>query len=331
MIKGERRKDIPEKIEWIQSQLSDYDIYRFYLGDFTIGIPFCNPFRGENNPSMDIREFDNGDRLFHRDYGDMNYRGGPFDLVMQKYRCDLTSAIKWIEKDFGLSDTGGKTGNRIITWEQPASIPRNPPKFHIVTRKFTHEELRWWSLLLQDKTDLQREYIYAPQEIYRNLKRLPMKKTDLVFCYYYPELDKWKIYRPGKPKRSKETPVQEWKWDTNLPFIWTENLEAMKGVEKGLLLGKKKDRMYLSKLLETDKICNIQAEDPSCLIPEALQILKEIPNRWANGDNDPKGKEFTGWLGIQGFNTILGDMPDLGLVEGHQAVINYFKTNGFYE
>lgn len=327
MIKGERRRSPLERSEEIFQHLTEYDIYRFYLGDFTKGEPFCNPFRGESNPSMDVRELN--DRLFHHDYGDMYWRGGCLDLVMQRYGCDLASAIKWIEKDFGLSDVGGKSSARIVTWQQPLSIPRNPPKFHIITRPFNAEELKYWSSYLQDISDLRRENIYVPQTIYRNLKRLPIRKGELLFCYYYPDIDKWKLYRPGKPKRTKDTPLQDWKWDTNLDFKVVENLEVMRGSQKGLLTGKKKDRMYLMKLLETDKICNVQAEDPACLPDEALEILKGMPQRWANGDDDPKGKEFTGWLEGQGFSTILGDMPDMGQEQGHEAVKQYFKSKGW--
>lgn len=325
MISGERRIDPPEREE-ILAKISEYDIYRYYLGDFVIGSPFCNPLRGEANPSMVVREYNT--HLYHTDYGSDWYRGDCFDLVSQKYGCDYNNALLWVQKDFGLSDQAGRTG--IVTWKQPEGMSKKPLKLHVVTQRPTQEFLSWWNTYLQDISDLRRENVYCPREIYRNLRKLPMKKTDLIICYYYPEVDKWKIYRPYKTKKTKDTPPEDWKWDTNLDFTHVENLSPLVGAQKGLLTAKKKDRMYLAKLLETDKICNVQAEDPATVNEKTLGVLKEIPNRWGNGDDDEKGHRFTNWLGKEHeFKTIQGDFPDMGRELGHKAVLHHFKLKGF--
>lgn len=323
MIQGQRRQQPSQEIF---SRISAYDVYRFYLGDFQVNTPFCNRLRGESNPSLIIRE-DNG-QLYHFDNGDTHYRGNCVELVMQKYFCDYSTALKWIKKDFGLSD---ETVERspVITWKRPIETQKRPPKIHVVTRKPTNEEIQWWNRLLQSTDDLKRENIYFPREIYRNFQRLPVDKLELTICYYYPDVDKWKIYRPGMPKRTKETPPHKWKWDTNLPFDYIENLGAMQFANRGLLTAKKKDRLYLSKILETDKICNVQAEDPACVSDDTMVVLKGIPEMWGNGDNDAKGLQFTEFLAMEGFKTVNGDFPDLGLSLGHETVLNYFKTHGW--
>lgn len=333
MIRGEKRLDLEERIHRIFRRVSDYDIYRLYLGDFPLNDLFCNPIRGENNPSMDIRDF-NG-RLFHRDYASMEYRGGPIDLVRQKYGFDLLNAIKQIEKDFGLDNEGGKVTSNIITWKQPPIEIKRPPKISVVVRKPLSEELLWWSNRLQDLSDLKRENVYFPKDIYRNYKRLP--SVPMTFCYYYPTVDKWKIYRPLQPKHGKGTPPHLWKWDTNLiPFDFVENIEAVKGQKKALLVGKKKDRMYLQKLLAFDGIANVQAEDPACISEETLQVFEAIPERWITGDNDRKGREFVECLNNSGFKDlrtppIVGgtDYVDMGLSLGHLEVYHHFKERGF--
>lgn len=326
MIYGERK--ITVSADTILSQISQWDIYRLYLGDITLGEPFCNPLRQESNPSMVVRE--HLGKFRHMDYGDSFYKGGCFDLVEQKYYCDYNNALKWVMKDFGLSENGGNSGNRIITWSQPHISMKRPPSIHVVTRKHNKEELDWWARLLQGETELKRENVYSPKGIYRNYKKVPIPKGDLVICYYYPTLDKWKLYRPNKPKsRTKDTPVHEWKWDTNLDTGVSENLDAVRGAESALLTAKKKDRMYMMSLLQTDKICNVQAEDPVFLSEEVLSVFQEIPTKWANGDDDEKGRLFTNWLSPKGFGPVLGDFPDMGVALGHEAVLNHFKQIGW--
>lgn len=327
MIQGERRFSTEERIKRIYERISEFDIYRFYLGSFPINEPFCNPFRNDTHPSMDVREMNIG-RLMHHDYGDDRYRGGCIDLVMQKYFCDLPAAVAQIERDFGIDQTKKGMKPAVVTWETPTIIAKPPPKIHVSTRKPTNEELRWWSDRLQDISDLKREHIYFPRDIYRNHQRLPDSGM-LTICYYYPDVDKWKIYRPSAAKRQKDTPAYKWKFDTNLPFDYIENLEAVRGATKSILIGKKKDRLYLQKLLEIDEICNVQAEDSACLSEEVLEVLRNIPDRWGCGDDDNKGKQFTGWLETKGFRTILGDMVDLGMERGHQVVIDHFKQSGW--
>ncbi len=332
MIQG-TRKEIVEK-EDIFKYVSPYDIYRLYLGNFEIGEVFCNQLRGESNPSLVVREYMGG--FHHFDYGSSTYRGDCFNLVMQKYGCDYPSALQWILKDFGIATVGGKSSK--VTWKQPDIIKvRKPPKFHIITRKYNQDELRWWSDRLQDISDLKRENIFAPKEIFRNYKKVYLPPGDLVFCHYYPELDKWKIYRPLRGKRERDTPVHEWKWDTNLPPTVVENIDSLSGAAKGLLTKSTKDRIYLMKLLEMDKIASVQAEDAIFFPQSAIDIFQQIPDRWVNSDNDKKGKEFSWWLttnyGYKHINApddIQGtDFVDMGLSQGHEAVRNHFKIKGF--
>ena len=46
MITGVKRLDLDERIDRIFRTVTDYDIYRLYLGPFEIGELFCNPLRG---------------------------------------------------------------------------------------------------------------------------------------------------------------------------------------------------------------------------------------------------------------------------------------------
>lgn len=327
MITGQRRLDNQERVDLILDKIGEYAIYRYYLGEFELGIAFCNPLRNDTSPSMTVIE--RNDSLAHMDYGDGRYQGRCIDLVMQKHWCDFPTALSWIERDFGLNDSSIPDRGKAPVMDQPMRQRRPPPKIHVVTRNFNLDELRWWGDRLQGIYELKRENVYAPKEIYRNYRR-SFVGDGLVFCYYYPDVDRWKIYRPyGTKDRNKETPASKWKWDGNLGFQYAENLEGIEGAKRALLCGKKKDRMYLSALLQTNTICNVQAEDPSCLSNETLLAWRSVAEPWGNGDDDTKGHQFTEFLGGLGFKTLQGDFVDIAMERGHEYVLQHFKNQGF--
>ena len=152
-----------------------------------------------------------------------------------------------------------------------------------------------------------------PREIWRNKKKLYLGNL-LTFCYYYPDINGWKLYRPFAPKKDKNTPVHKYKWDTNIPFNHVENLDGLEGCEFGMLGKSKKDRMVLMKALETTCIASIQAEDPACVSDRTIQIFKDIPKKYAVMDNDKRGKETSWWLTKEhGFKHV--NVPDKFLKE----------------
>ena len=68
----------------ILNQISDYEIYSYYLGHaFQIGKIMSSPFRTDNKPSFNIYKdkFYNG--LLHKDFGDSRFVGDCFSFVQQ--------------------------------------------------------------------------------------------------------------------------------------------------------------------------------------------------------------------------------------------------------
>lgn len=325
--------------EWILERVSSYDIYRFYLGDFPVNRAFCNPIRGEQNPSMVVSN-KNGDYM-HIDFGNYFYRGDCFSLVMQIKGCSFSEALEDISVSMGLRH-GKVLKSSVITWEQPKITPKIPPLIQITTRNPTKEELSYWNDYFQDISDLKRENIMFPKNIYRNRKKLPMKKNELVFCYFYPDVEKWKIYRPFAQKRTKTTPPQDWKWDTNLDYHYVEDLKSINNCNTALLTKSKKDRLVLRKALEIECIASVQAENPACLLQEDLEyFIKNSVNRITIADNDKQGKEFSWWLtnnygfkhcnvpdNLKSFDGTqkLKDFAEVGKNYGLEAIFNHFHN-----
>lgn len=306
-IKGPTMERVLEKI-------STYDIYRFYHGNFKLNEVTVNRHRGEKDPSLIIgNKLSN--ELTHKDFGDYDWRGDAFHFVMQIHHCDFMTALNIIDRDFNLGLGGRKVeGKRIVTWEQPEMLTKRPPIIQVLTLPtLTNEGWKYWGDHYQGEEDIRRENIYMPKEIWRNKRRIYLGKL-LTFCYYYPEIDRWKIYRPYAEKKEKQQPIHLWKWDTNVPFNYIENLGNIKGCKWAALGKSKKDRMVIMKALETECIANVQAEDAACMTQEALDIYHEVPTRIAITDNDKKGKEFSWWLTKEhGFKHC--NVPDKHLTE----------------
>jgi hypothetical protein len=294
MIKG-KKKEARLTSEEILSMVSPYDIYRYYQGPFKLNTVCINKCRGEKDPSLII-----GNKLTreltHKDFGDYNWRGNCFNFVQQIYKCDFPTALRIISKDFGLVDSSISVKS-VITWEKPNVELKPPPLFHIIYySKMSKRGLDYWGKLEQGEDDLKRENIFQPKEIWRNRRRLPLGDL-LTFVYYYQSIDKWKIYRPFAPKKIENTYLNHWKWDSNVPFDYIDNISSInKDCSKVFLSKSKKDRMVLMKALQTNCIGDVQAEDPACLSEETLNIFKSVDNRYCVMDNDKKGKEFSWWL-----------------------------------
>jgi hypothetical protein len=139
-----------------------------------------------------------------------------------------------------------------------------------------------------------------------------------------------------------KTPMNQWKWDSNVPFDYVDNLKAITTDCQRVIMAKsKKDRMVLMKALGTDCIADVQAEDPACISEEVIGRFTQVPERLIVSDNDKKGKEFSWWLTKNhGFKH--ANVPDKYLTEGPkctdfadlcyhygmETVVNYFKTKG---
>ncbi len=107
---GKKKKELSP--EYILSKVSEYEIYRYYLGyDFNIGQAVLSPFRKEENPSLTIRVNSNGE-IRHKDWTDSEKCGGCIDFVMQLFNEDFYASLRRIDKDFGLGVLGNNENER---------------------------------------------------------------------------------------------------------------------------------------------------------------------------------------------------------------------------
>ena len=262
MIKGRKKTRLTP--EAILSKISTYDIYRFYQGPFKINEVCVNKHRGEKDPSLIIgNKLSQG--LTHKDFGDYSWRGDCWNFVMKIFNCDFSTALRIVDRDFGLGLQEGKLVDikpSIITWNTPEITIKRPPIIQVIYySKMGKRHLDYWSNFHQEEDDLKKEHIYQIKELWRNKKKVPL--GDLItYGYYYPEIDKWKIYRPFAPKKLENTPINQWKWDSNIPFDHVDFTGCPADCKRIFVTKSKKDKMVLRKALGTQCVIDVQAEDP---------------------------------------------------------------------
>ncbi len=335
------------KEEWVQQEK---DKILKYVTEADIAIGFWptgrelkfntaikSPFRTDECPSFIIGNKYGG--ITYKDMGDYNFRGDIWKFVQQIEGLQtFRQVIDKIDQRFNLGYSNKKVeGQKIITWEQPKLEIKPPPLIQVSVRKFNKTELTWWNLRSQDISDLKREEIYAPSTIYRNRKKIELMEH--TYCYWCPDICKWKLYRPLAPKRVKNTPVWQWKWDNSIGTLtYVENLNKMKGAI-GILNKARKDRMVIRKATGIDAICSVQAEDPSALTDETLyQIWTNCETKVVVSDSDKKGKVFSHWLtdehGYIHCNTPdeylpeVNDFDGMAVKYGLDSVTKHFRSKG---
>jgi len=328
MYLGKRKENLePISIELILSKIGDYDIYRYELGNFTIGTAFCNPLRKDKNPSMVIYMGQSG-HLFHRDYADDNYKGGCFDLICQKYGLTLDKAIEKVATDFGIKNRSSQEYKKIISqYTKPILDIKKHALIQVSVRRWEEKDLEYWKQYGITLDQLKREEVYCVNEWFLNRKKQVIRPGELCFTYRYAE--GFKIYRP---ERSSD----DGKWISNITTKEVENLAVLKEANKVLIVKSKKDRLTLENIVPDLAIVNVQNESTSAYTDEFLNVLKN-KDVWISFDSDPPGKKasikITTEFGYKHINVPdryfeqdgIKDWADLYKIYGKEPIIEHLK------
>lgn len=332
-VKGKKKGELsPENI---LSKVSDYEIYRYYLGhEISPREAMLSPFRKEQNASFTIRMNDSMEWR-HKDWTDSEKCGGCIDFVMQLFNEDFYSSLRRIDRDFGLGIIGKNEAERIVGLRPPTppSIEKQLPKhFLVVSKPYTQQDLEYWAQYHITPEELIANQVYSVKKLYIDRQLYPLPDNELVFGYLFG--DKWKIYRPFARKQEK------WKQNiSNNLMSGLGRLEIAKqmGRRIALVTKSKKDEMVLSKIIPTTISCQNESKDS---IPEdKISFLKEnFDEVWINFDSDETGVKECKYYNQFGFKWIncpkgyctpegkpIKDFADLARYYGLDTVIDYFK------
>lgn len=266
MIKGKRKIKLTP--ETILDKISEYDIFRYYMPDHSwkLNQVTYSPFRKENNPSFVIgnkRGF-----LSFIDFADTNKRGNCFDFVRTLFNLPtFDDVLRLIDRDFNLGITTGKYTEdykKITSEYKQPELEKRYSFIQVTTRKFTKEELSYWSTYYQDIQDLRDNNIYSIKNVYLNKSKFVLPENELRFGYLY-EGQYWKIYRPFAEKKQKWMP-------NNVPITCMDGKEDIKNCETAFINKSKKDYMVMKKIFPC--CCAVQNEGIGCFSHENVEYLK---------------------------------------------------------
>jgi len=279
-VKVKKQVDLKDLIF---EKVSQEQIFRFYYPyDFKLNHLCLSAFVKERNPSMIIgTKSQDGDIIFK--CFNSHHKGDCIVFVKELFGLDYREALEKIAKDFGILEIDNTRYESIIKQLPVSKITKKKtaPDIVVATRNFNSEELSYWNDYYQDIEDLKREHIFVPKKIWINKVPLVLKSTELTFCYYYPEIDKWKIYFPFREKAKK--------WLSNIPLTTSWGLENINKDENTLICKSKKDFMVCRKIYPY--VTGVQNESTAAFSEHFVNELKENSRLiYYGGDSDAPGK-----------------------------------------
>lgn len=272
----------PKSFKDIIEQIGEINVFKYYIPNLKINTPVLSIFRNEKNPSFIVYYRDN--KVRYKDFGNGNYKGDCIDLVCQLFNLNKHDAIIKIQEDFGLLKSNPDQELKRVISSLPITKDvkqKKAPDIVVSTRTFNSDELSYWNDYYQDISDLKRENIYVPKKIWINKNPIDLKVSELTFCYYYPENDKWKIYFPFREKAKK--------WLSNIPLQTSWGLENINKDKNTLICKSKKDFMVCRKIYPY--VTGVQNESTAAFSEHFVSKLKENSKLiYYGGDSDAPGK-----------------------------------------
>jgi 5S rRNA maturation endonuclease (ribonuclease M5) len=266
-------------LEYINSYVSDYDIYCYYLGyKFIIGKVFNSPLREDNTPSFGIIQKNNGALIFN-DFA-RNMSGDVVKFVqLLKNLNTRKEALELIHKDLILQGNRASSEMLKVTF-QP--IKKATKKIGVVRQPFTSTDLNYW-LKFNITEEILKFYEVASAKYVLTEDIVSWVYTTENPCYVYKVYDKLKTYRPLAHKNEK--------WLGSLTKNYILGYKQLPETGDLLIITKSlKDVMVLYSLGYTA----ISSSSEGVLLP--ISVMEDLQKRFKHiillYDNDIAGKEY---------------------------------------
>jgi hypothetical protein len=308
-------------IDEILKQISEYDIFQYYIGKgFKIG-SICSPLRDDRNPSFDVFYSPNTVRkIMFKDHG-TGESGSCFDLVMKLYGVGFKDALRIIDNDFQLGlDKSGKARRLTMGYIGKASGVdvsklHTPARIRVTRRPWngTTDKNYWgqYEFTVKVLNDL---HISPISAVSINRLWFRFKKNEPVYCYHFGDYE-YKILQPNSPDR---------KWLTNSSRMQGWHLLPEEG--EVVVITKSLKDVGIYYMLDIPAIAP-QAES---VIP-SKEVIEELQSRFtyviSNYDYDRIGK-----ISSQKMRQLYGIQPIMFTPEFEaKDASDFVKKNGLLE
>jgi hypothetical protein len=278
--------DKPLSKDDILKHYTDYDIFKMYLGDFTIGETFESPIRtGDNNPSFNVFYSKINNCLLFKDFA--GKRGDFVVLVQELFHLPTyQDALHKIAFDIGL--THQLSLAQLNSKKEPIDIDlmrfkHTPYEIMIKKREWSLLDIEYWKQFEISLRTL-KHFNVVPIEGYFN-SSFYVNTPDLAFAYLEYKDDRltYKIYRPLAIKRNK--------WRNNNPYGVHQGYRQLP--KTGNLMIITKALKEVMSLYETIKIPSVGIQSETCFMKDS--VVDEYKHRFVKVvtlfDNDKQGIE----------------------------------------
>lgn len=183
----------------IQSIISDYDIYTYYIGrKVPLSRAINSPLRSDNNPSFSLYEA--GDRVRWIDFS-LNEEGSVTDFVMKLFNLSFKEALMKVFQDLCY----GKVENLNIKVDEKR-VKSSANYIKVKVQNLTDIDNSYWGRYYVSEELLKFYNIYSCKVVFFDSNPwLYYKNTNPIYGYLFFKDGKysWKIYRPFESKTNK--------------------------------------------------------------------------------------------------------------------------------
>ena len=195
----------PTKVtkEFIFNKIREEQIMEHYLGVQVKKGLLKSPLRSDSSPTCSFYKKSNGPLMFKDFRGD--FCGDCISVVMYKFNCNYTNALKIICNDFNLiSNINYNKNSPLIEYSNNILSDYKESDIQIQKQDFLEFELIWWSQYGITEEILKKFRVFSCKNIFLNSKLFSSSNVNkLTFGYYggvKEDLQRWRIYFPNNNK-----------------------------------------------------------------------------------------------------------------------------------
>lgn len=305
-----RLTDIDLSLDFILEKVTEYDIYRYYIGEaFSVGRVMTSPFRQDKNPSFGIFKSSKSGSLLFKDLSS-GLSGNCVTFVKELFSISYRDAIIKIVGDLVKHNLTISTKGITIKEEyKPVSTV-----LAVRRKNFTQGDDLYWNQYGINRDILKTFNVFPIYDYWINGIVQPWAYKYTNPGYAYQVFNKYKIYKPLSEKK--------YKWISNCSMYDIQGYEQLPYQGDLLIITKAlKDVMTLYKL--GYNAIAPQGENHS--IP--VKVMKELSSRFTKivifYDNDEAGKIGSAKIATQySLESIL--IPE----NNSKDISDYVKDNG---
>jgi len=264
--------------ESLLEAFSEHDIFRHYLGEFTLGEPMKSPIRpGDDIPSFNVFYSKRYNCLLFKDFA--GKRGDCIRLVQELLALPTyQAAIDRIYEDMSFFHAVPKR-----ELKESYKDSKSTYNINIVARGWEERDLSFWRKFGISLHALNLFNVLPISGYYHNMYYVETPDIAYAYLEYKDERLTFKIYRPTANKRNK--------WRNNNPFGVHQGYKQLPKTGKLLIITKSlKDVMSL---YETMRLPSIGVQSETCFIKDT--VIDEYRSRFDRVltlfDNDRQGKD----------------------------------------